>query len=116
MANTWNGEFPNYNSGADGHMELAPVAQYPANGYGLYDMAGNVWEWCADWYDPGYYRASPKSNPTGPSNGVERVQRGGSYLCAPNYCLGFRNAHRNKCAADTGLNHAGFRCAKDVGD
>lgn len=114
MANTWTGEFPNYNSGADGHIDLAPVAQYPPNGYGLYDMAGNVWEWCADWYDPRYFRASPKANPRGPVNGVERVQRGGSYLCAPNYCVGYRISHRNKCAADTGLNHVGFRCAKDL--
>jgi len=114
MANTWNGVFPKNDKGLDGFKGLAPVGQYTPNGYGLYDMSGNVWEWCADWYDPRYYLESERKNPTGPESGKMRVMRGGSYLCADNYCRGYRVAHRNKATADSGLNHTGFRCAKPV--
>lgn len=114
MANTWNGIFPVSDSGEDGYASLSPVGSYPPNGYGLYDAGGNVWEWCEDWYRGDYYFRSPRENPRGPSQGLEKVMRGGSWLCAPNYCLGYRVSHRSHSGIDTGLNHVGFRCAKTV--
>ena len=113
-ANTWNGTFPDEDSGADGHRAVAPVMSYPPNAYGLFDMAGNVWEWCSDWYASGYYAQSPAQNPAGPASGVERIQRGGSWMCSDNYCKGYRVFHRSHCAPDTGLTNAGFRCAQSV--
>ncbi len=119
LANIWHGRFPNENSLKDGFQLTAPVGSFPANGYGLHDMAGNVWEWCADWYLPDYYARSPKQNPQGPDTshdpnepGVpKRLQRGGSYLCTDLYCGAFRPSRRMKTSPDTGLGHAGFRCA-----
>lgn len=110
FSNTWNGTFPLDDSGDDGFKAVAPVKQYEPNGYGLYDVAGNVWEWVEDWYDANYYRTSPSKNPTGPTMGVEKVQRGGSFMCASNYCLGYRVSHRGKSGIDSGLPHTGFRC------
>ena len=112
MANTWQGKFPAAAPVTDGFAETAPVGQYPANGYGLYDMAGNVWEWVADWYDPRYYANSPDANPPGPARGVNKVMRGGSWMCADNYCRGYRVAHRNSATPDSGLTNTGFRSAK----
>jgi sulfatase modifying factor 1 len=89
------------------------VQSYPPNGYGLYDMAGNVWEWCADRYDPEYFRHLPQHVPHGPGNGMERVLRGGSWLCREGHCQGFRVAARNASMPDSSLNHVGFRCVKD---
>jgi len=98
MANTWQGRFPVEDTGEDGFKGIAPVGQYPPNGYGLYDMAGNVWQWCSDWYRPDTYRILAASgalirNPKGPPNGYDpdepgtpkRVQRGGSFLCSDQY-------------------------------
>ncbi len=92
----------------------ASVKSFKPNGYGLYDMAGNVWEWCADWYADDYYSQSPRENPTGVVSGVERVMRGGSFLCAGNFCTNYRVAGRSHATPDTGLNNVGFRCAKGV--
>lgn len=111
MANTWDGTFPLQDAGLDGFQELATAGSFPPNAYGLRDMAGNVWEWCSDWYHPEYYRESEQRNPKGPTEGTEKILRGGSWLCAPNYCVGYRVAHRNKATPDSAWDHTGFRCA-----
>ncbi len=123
-ANFWQGLFPYENKKKDGYLNTAPVRSYPANGYGLYDMSGNVWEWCSDWLDTEYYKkeGAKKSNTPGPQKGYnpampfqqEKVIRGGSFLCNDDYCSGYRNARRMGSSIDTGLNHTGFRCVKDV--
>jgi formylglycine-generating enzyme required for sulfatase activity len=121
-ANTWQGRFPNENTQVDGFRGTAPVASFPPNGYGLYDMAGNVWEWCSDWYRPDYYAGSPARNPQGPTGSFDpdeprvpkKVLRGGSYLCTDLYCAGYRPSARMKASPDTGLSHTGFRCVKDA--
>jgi len=124
-ANTWQGRFPVTNTRRDGYERTSPVKTYPPNGFGLYDMAGNVWEWCSDWYRPDYYqtlaRRGTARNPPGPAQSHDpddptipkRVQRGGSYLCHNTYCSSYRSAARMKSSPDTGLSHAGFRCVRN---
>ena len=108
--NVWQGVFPTRNDLTDGHYGTAPVDAYTANGYGLFNMAGNAWEWCADWYTN---RRGPTSH-TGPSDGDLRVMRGGSYLCHPSYCWRYRNAARSASTPDSTTGHIGFRCAADA--
>jgi formylglycine-generating enzyme required for sulfatase activity len=118
--NIWQGEFPHQNSREDGFEKLAPVKSYPPNGFGLYDMAGNVWELTADWYQPNYYQTSPIDNPTGPKTSYnprkgaepQKVIRGGSWLCNDCYCSGYRPSARQTTTIDTASNHVGFRCVK----
>ena len=128
MANTWQGEFPYHNTGEDGFIGTAPVTSFPPNGYGLYDMVGNVWQWCSDWYRPDTYQQRAESsskeehschNPKGPEQSFnptnpaspERVTKGGSFLCHVSYCESYRPAARRGTPTDTGMSHIGFRCA-----
>ncbi|MEO1514170.1 MAG: formylglycine-generating enzyme family protein [Bacteroidota bacterium] len=125
-ANYWQGRFPTNNLVEDGHERVAPTGSFVPNGYGLYDMAGNVWEWCADWYHAQYYRQlagqEVNDNPSGPDQShdpsmpgmPQKVVRGGSFLCNDSYCSGYRVAARMKSSPDTGLEHTGFRCVRDV--
>jgi formylglycine-generating enzyme required for sulfatase activity len=120
-ANSWDGHFPDNNTMRDGFLRTAPVKSFAPNGYGLYDMSGNVWEWCSDWYDAAYYTTlagKTTHDPQGPSQSYDpdepavpkRALRGGSFLCNDGYCSGYRVARRMKTSPDTGLEHTGFRC------
>ena len=123
LANIWQGDFPTRDAKEDGFHGTAPVGSFPPNGWGLSDMAGNTWEWCADWYRPDAYSLTPTrvENPAGPHDSFDpaeprvpkKVIRGGSWLCSDRYCTGYRPGARMKTSPDTGLNHTGFRCVKD---
>lgn len=127
MANTWTGEFPFKNTQEDGFAGTAPVGSFPANAYGLYDMGGNVWNWCSDWYRPDTHARQkltgecsdpqgPRAsyNPTTPYQTEERVTKGGSFLCQDTYCESYRPSARRGTPPDTGMSHIGFRCVRDV--
>jgi formylglycine-generating enzyme len=126
MANIHQGHFPDHDSAADGHAGIAPVAQFPANGYGLYDITGNVWQWTRDLYRADYYAVLSATNkvtrnPQGPATSLDpsepgvqkRVQRGGSFLCTPQYCSRYIVGTRGKGEVSSASNHIGFRCVKD---
>ena len=129
MANTWQGDFPHQNRNEDGFERTSPVTSFPPNGYGIYDMIGNVWEWTTDWYSPKHQPDAPKAccipeNPRGgreeasydPAQPESRIPRkvikGGSHLCAPNYCRRYRPAARHAEPVDTSTSHLGFRCVR----
>jgi len=127
MANTWQGTFPSENLRLDGYQHTSPVTAFPANGYGVHDMIGNVWEWTSDWYSDRHEADAAKACcvPENPRGGPEaasydpalpniviprKVLKGGSHLCAPNYCRRYRPAARHAEPVDTSTNHVGFRC------
>jgi len=130
MANTWQGEFPHENTALDGYEGTSPVGAFPANGFGLYDAAGNVWEWTRDWYsddptagesdtpacctptNPRGVSAGASVDPRDPTQMPRKVLKGGSHLCAPNYCLRYRPAARYPEPVDTSTTHVGFRCVR----
>jgi formylglycine-generating enzyme len=132
MANTWQGAFPHQNLALDGYERTSPVTAFPANGYGLHDMIGNVWEWTTDWYSPRHEGEAPKACciPANPRGGPQeasydprlpniriprKVLKGGSHLCAPNYCRRYRPAARHPEPVDTSTSHVGFRCVSRTG-
>ncbi|RZS91874.1 formylglycine-generating enzyme family protein [Aquimarina brevivitae] len=121
------GNFPYTNTGQDGYIGTAPVGSFPPNAYGLYDIAGNVWEWTLDWYGADYYKHISQNtqlsyNPKGPTKTTEvyqqqatnKVVRGGSFLCNDSWCSGYRNARRMRLSPDSGMQHVGFRCVRSV--
>ncbi|MCZ8511500.1 formylglycine-generating enzyme family protein [Paenibacillus filicis] len=114
MCNIWQGKFPEKNNASDGYAGTAPVHSYEPNGYGLYQVAGNVWEWCADWFSPTFHVNGPRVNPVGPPKGTSRVMRGGSYLCHKSYCNRYRVAARSQNTPDSSAGNMGFRCAADA--
>lgn len=127
MANTWQGRFPGENTGEDGHTDVAPVASFPPNAYGLHDMSGNVWEWCADWYRPDTFLRDAAAgavarDPRGPDTShdpqepgqAKRVLRGGSFMCTDQYCSRYIVGTRGKGEVSSGANHIGFRCVRSA--
>lgn len=126
-ANLWQGTFPHKNTAEDGYEHTSPVKAFPPNGYGLYDMSGNVWQWCGDWYQIDLYRRRAGKevieNPTGPAKSFDprqqftplRAQKGGSFLCNDAYCTRYRPSARHGCPPDTGMSHVGFRCVLTPG-
>lgn len=121
MANIYQGKFPKHNTGEDGYKGTAPVKSYAPNPFGLYDMVGNVWEWCSDFYLP-YYSKEDRKDPKGPDHShdplepglIKRVQRGGSFLCHDKYCERYKAGARGKAEVNSPTNHVGFRCVKDL--
>jgi len=125
-ANIWEGHFPDVNSGEDGYVKTSPVTAFPPNRYGLYDVGGNVWEWCADWYRPDYYgtvsRIAPARNPQGPDASVDpeepgaqkRVTRGGSFLCSREYCARYLVGSRGRQEIGSGSSNLGFRLVRSA--
>lgn len=109
--NVFQGTFPGHNTLADGHAGTCPVRSFPPNGYGLYEVLGNVWEWCHDWFDPSWYARSPRHAPAGPSAGTNRVMRGGSYLCHESYCWRYRVDARSSNGPDSSTGNLGVRIA-----
>ncbi|PRD44119.1 formylglycine-generating enzyme family protein [Sphingobacterium haloxyli] len=122
LTNIYQGDFPSRNTKEDGFETTAPVKSFPPNAYGLYDMEGNVWEWCSDFYRPDYYAYGKKINPKGPTDShdpqepglIKRVQRGGSFLCNDQYCERYKAGSRGKGEINSPTNNVGFRCVKDI--
>lgn len=112
--NIWQGDFPRQDTGKDGYVGTAPVTAYRPNGFGLHNVVGNVWEWCADWFSASYHRDGPREDPTGPPSGRAKVIRGGSYLCHRSYCHRYRVSARTSNTPDSSTGHQGFRCAADA--
>ena len=112
--NIWQGRFPEHDRAADGYAGTCPVRAFPPNGNGLYNVAGNVWEWCADWFSPDYHLTASPTDPGGPPRGSNRVMRGGSFLCHRSYCNRYRVAARTSNSPDSSTANLGFRCARSL--
>ena len=115
QCNIWQGKFPDKNTGEDGHLWTAPVKSFPANGFGLHNSSGNVWEWTSDWFHPTWRQTADAKNPTGPKEGTEKVIKGGSFLCHDSYCNRYRVGARTRNTPDSSTSHTGFRlvCGED---
>jgi len=114
LCNIWQGNFPLQNTAEDGFVSVAPVDAFPPNGFGLYSVAGNTWEWCADWFDSEFHNMADRMNPVGPPVGTARVLKGGSYLCHRSYCNRYRVAARSSNTPDSAATNISFRCVRDV--
>ena len=114
LCNIWQGEFPDVDLAEDGYSAPAPVDAFQPNGFGLYSITGNTWEWSADWFSPDYHLYATRLNPVGPAHGQARSMRGGSYLCHASYCNRYRVAARTSNTPDSSTTNIGFRCARDV--
>jgi formylglycine-generating enzyme required for sulfatase activity len=110
LCNIWQGDFPRHDSGDDGYRGISPVDAFPPNGFGIYSITGNTWEWCADWFDAEFHRNADRNNPTGPPLGTSRVMKGGSFLCHKSYCNRYRVAARTSNTPDSSASNIGFRC------
>ena len=114
QCNIWQGEFPQSNTKEDGFLSTAPVDDFAPNGYGLYNVAGNVWEWTSDWFSNIHQKEEVIDNPTGPRSGSAKVMKGGSYLCHESYCNRYRVAARTANTPDSSTGNIGFRCVVDI--
>lgn len=114
MCNIWQGEFPTRNDLGDGYFGTAPVDAFSPNEFGLYNVCGNVWEWCSDWFSSSFHITNARVDPCGPATGTARVTRGGSYLCHESYCNRYRVAARSANTPDSSTGNIGFRCVADV--
>ena len=114
LCNVWQGEFPHRDTGEDGWTAVAPTDAFPPNGYGLFGITGNAWEWCSDWFHPAWHVTATRVNPTGPPEGRARVMKGGSYLCHRSYCNRYRVAARTSNTPDSATTNISFRCVRDV--
>lgn len=112
--NIWQGTFPHHNTADDGYVSTAPVSAYRPNGYGLFGVVGNVWEWCHDWFSTTHHRDAPREDPQGPPDGEAKVLRGGSYLCHDSYCNRYRVSARTSNTPETSTGHQGLRIAADI--
>ncbi len=114
LCNVWQGDFPHRDTGEDGFTAVGPADAFPANGYGLFGITGNAWEWCSDWFHPTWHQTATRINPVGPPQGRARVMKGGSYLCHRSYCNRYRVAARTSNTPDSATTNISFRCVRDV--